>query len=373
MKLSFEQGPIRPPSEADSLLLRLTRNCPWNRCAFCRSYQGETFSRRSVGEIKEDIDNIAAMCDYIKQNSRGDVIDMDVLLKLHTEGNYQVFHVASWLYHGGKTVFFQDANSLVMQPADIIEILHYLKERLPWVERVTTYARSSTLARRSIDDLSAMARAGLSRIHVGLESGSDAVLKMINKGVTAQKHIEAGQRVKAAGISLSEYIILGMGGKALSREHSIETANVLNQINPSFIRVRSLTIPKRTPLNEMARRGDFLEETDPETIAGARLLVENLDGIDSYIISDHSLNLLEEVNGRLPGDKPSLLAVYDRYLNLPEKDQLIFSLGKRWGLYRVLDDLYDPYNYPRIAAVYDQLQQEGTFRGTLTELKNLVI
>ena len=373
MTLSFEQGPIRPPSEATSLLLRLTRNCPWNQCAFCRSYQGEKFSRRNVKDIKEDIDKVVTMCDTIRQSSRNGEVDMEVLLKLHSGGNYQAFHVASWLYHGGKNVFFQDANSLVMQPADVLEILNYLKEKLPWVERVTTYARSSTLARRSVEDLTALGKAGLSRIHVGLESGSDAVLKMINKGTTARQHIEAGQRVIAAGISLSEYIILGMGGKTLSREHSVETANVLNQINPNFIRIRSLTVPKNTPLSEMVRKGDFLEETDPEIIAGARLLVENLTGINSYVVSDHSLNLLEEVNGQLPGDKPALLAIYDRYLNLPEKDQLIFSLGKRWGLYRKLDDLYDQANYTQVAEVYDRLQKQGAFRGTLTELKNLVI
>jgi len=373
MTLSFEQGPIRPPSEAASLLLRLTRNCPWNRCAFCRSYHGETFSRRSVEEVKGDIDKVAAMCEVIRQNSRDGDVDMDVLLELHKEGSFQTFHVASWLYHGGKNVFFQDANSLVMQTKDVVEILRYLKERLPWVERVTTYARSSTLARKSVADLTAIGEAGLSRIHVGLESGSDAVLKMINKGTTAKQHVEAGQRVKASGISLSEYIILGIGGKGLSREHSIETAKVLNQINPNYIRIRSLTIPKRTALFEMAQRGEFQEETDPEVIAGARLLVENLEGIESNIVSDHSLNLLEEVNGKLPEDKPALLAIFDRYLKLPEKDQLIFSLGKRWGLYRVLDDLYNPVNYPRVTAVYERLQQEGSYRGTLTELKNLVI
>lgn len=373
MTLSFEQGPIRPPSEAASLLLRLTRNCPWNKCTFCRSYHGATFSRRCVADIKEDIDKVASMCISIRQSCRGDDIDMDVLLKLHHGGNFQAFHVASWLYHGGKNVFFQDANSLVMQPAEIVEILNYMKERLPWVERVTTYARSSTLARRSVEDLTAMKNAGLSRIHVGMESGSDAVLKMINKGTTARKHIEAGQRVKAAGISLSEYIILGMGGKALSREHSIETANVLNQIDPNYIRIRSLTIPKNTTLSKMVQNGEFQEETDPEVITGARLLVENLAGIDSNIVSDHSLNLLEEVNGRLPEDKQALLAIYDRYLNLPEKDRLIFSLGKRWGLYRVLDDLYDPANYAQVSEVYERLEKQGAYRGTLSELKNLVI
>jgi radical SAM superfamily enzyme YgiQ (UPF0313 family) len=373
MSLSFEQGPIRPPSEAASLLLRLTRNCTWNKCAFCRSYQGETFSRRSVEEIKKDIDTVAAMCLAVREKCRGESIDVDVLIKLRDSGNFQMFHIAYWLYGGGKTVFFQDANSLVLPAASIVEILHYMKERLPSVERVTTYARSSTLARSSVEDLTAIGQAGLSRIHVGLESGSDAVLKMINKGTTAKQHVEAGQRVRAAGISLSEYIILGMGGKELGREHSLETAKVLNQIDPNYIRIRSLTISRNTPLSAMAQSGAFQEENDPEIIAGARLLLENLEGIESTVVSDHSLNLLEEVNGKLPEKKADLLAIYDRYLNLSEKDQMIFSLGKRWGAFRLLDDLHGSPNYSRLAVVVDRLQKEGNFRGTLTELKNLVL
>ena len=372
MAPTFEQGPIRPPSEANSLLLRLTRNCPWNKCAFCRSYQGQTFSRRSVEDIKKDIDTVADICRSFRQEGDNGV-NMDLLLRLHNAGNYQVFHIASWLYHGGRTVFFQDANSLVMPASEIVEILNHLKKRLPSVNRVTTYARSSTLARKSVEDLTAMREAGLSRIHIGFESGSDAVLKMINKGTTARQHIEAGQRVKAAGLSLSEYVILGMGGKALGREHALESAKVLNQINPDYIRIRSLTISRGTTLHAMALNGTFEEETDMEIIAGARLMVENFEGITSYVISDHSMNLLEEARGQLPEGKDGILAVYDHYLNLKERDQLIFSLGKRWGMFRVLSDLNDKARYTRVAAALDQLQKAGVYTGVLSELKNLVI
>jgi hypothetical protein len=123
----------------------------------------------------------------------------------------------------------------------------------------------------------------------------------------------------------------------------------------------------------MSLNGTFEEETDMEIIAGARLMVEHIEGITSYIISDHSMNLLEEARGQLPEGKNAVLAVYDRYLELPEKDQLIFSLGKRWGLFRVLSDLKDQTRYARAAVVVEQLQKEGTYKGTLSELKNLVI
>lgn len=377
MTLSFEQGPIRPPSEANSLLLRLTRNCPWNKCAFCRSYKGETFSRRSLEEIKKDIDTVAEICRLVRDISRqsgfGGLLNLDLLIKVHNSGDYQLFHVASWLYNGGKTVFLQDANSLVMKTASVLEILEYLKERLPTIERITTYARSSTLARKSVEELTALRKAGLSRIHVGMESGSDEVLKLINKGTTAQQHIEAGKRVKESGISLSEYIILGLGGRMLAKQHALATAEVLNMINPDFIRIRSLTVPKNTALHEKVQNGTFEEETDIEAVLGERLLIEHLHGIQSHIVSDHALNLLEEVNGKLPVDKPAILAVINCFLNLPAEEQQNFILGKRWGLYRVPADLNDTAQHDRVAAVLKELTEKGEFQNTISHLKNQVM
>ncbi|OPY58419.1 MAG: coproporphyrinogen III oxidase [Pelotomaculum sp. PtaU1.Bin035] len=377
MALSFEQGPIRPPSEAASLLLRLTRNCPWNKCAFCKTFKKETFSRRSVEEIKKDIDTIAEMCHLLKkishENGFGGLLNRQMLVLVYESGDFQLFHVASWLYNGGKTVFLQDANSLVMKTSDVVEILNYLKERLPSVERITTYARSSTLNRRSVEELTALGRAGLSRIHVGMESGSDQVLKFIEKGATAQQHIEAGKRVKESGISLSEYIILGLGGKRWAREHELETAKVLNAIAPDFIRLRSLTVGKETPLSQKVHNGEFEEETEEGVVRGERLLIEHLDGIQSNLISDHSMNLLEEVNGKLPEDKPAMMAVIDRFLALPEREKQNFSLGKRWGIYRVLDDMLDSSQHDRVAAAVDVLEKKGTLAETISFLKNQVV
>ncbi len=377
MVLAFEQGPIRPPSEAFSLLFRLTRNCPWNKCAFCNSYRNKKFSRRSVQEIKDDIDTIAEMCRLVKEISMkrgfGGLLNMELLVQIHNSEDYQLFHVAYWLYNGGKTVFLQDANSLIMKTVDLVDILQYLKERLPTVERITSYARSSTLARKSVEELYALKEAGLSRIHVGLESGSDEVLKLINKGTTAQQHIEAGQRAKKSGISLSEYVILGMGGKQYSREHALETAGVLNQINPDFIRLRSLTVVEGTPLSEKVRNGEFEIESEEEIVRGERLLIEHLEQIQSSIVSDHAMNLLEEVNGKLPEDKEVILAVIDRFLALPPKEKQNFALGKRWGVYRVLDDMLDATQHAKVAAALEKLEQEGKYQETLSFLRNQVI
>lgn len=374
MALFFEQGPIRPPSEAGSLLLRLTRNCTWNKCAFCRSYKGKTFSRRSVEEIKNDIDAVVEMCRQLKQrsleNGFGGMINSQLLTQVYNSGDYQLFSIAAWLANGGKTVFLQDANSLVMKNADVVDILKYLKERLPSVERITTYARSSTLARLKVEDLIKLRLAGLSRIHVGMESGSDEVLKFINKGTTAKQHIEAGKRVKESGISLSEYIILGMGGKRWSQEHALETAKVLNIINPDFIRMRTLTITKGTTLEQKALNGEFEAESEEEVVRGERLLIEHLEGIGSNVVSDHMMNLLEEVHGKMPGDKPALLAIIDRFLSLPEDEKQNFILGKRWGLYRIMNDMLDASQHARVSATVAMLKRENKLEETILQLKN---
>ncbi|MDD4168780.1 MAG: radical SAM protein [Desulfotomaculaceae bacterium] len=377
MNLSIEQGPIRPPSEAASLLLRLTRNCPWNKCAFCRSYKGKTFSRRSIKEIKNDIDTVVEMCRLLYKTSWESGFDGQInrqlLTQVYQSGDYQLFNIAIWLINGGKTVFLQDANSLVEKNAVIVEILEYLKEQLPSVERITTYARSSTLARKSVEDLNALSLAGLSRIHVGMESGSDEVLKFIEKGATARQHIEAGRRVKESGISLSEYIILGLGGKRWAREHALESARVLSIINPDFIRFRTLTIAKGTALEQKTLSGEFEAEAEEEIIRGEKLLIEHLDGIQSNLVSDHSMNLLEEVKGKLPNDKLAILSVIDRFLSLPENEKQNFILGKRWGLYRVMNDMLDASQHARVSAAIAMLKKEHKLEETISFLKNQVI
>ncbi len=348
MALEFEQGPIRPPSEARSLLIRVTRNCPWNRCEFCPVYKGAKFSRRTVEEIKADIDTVKEMVDLLKrtawQSGFGGTIDRRLVeAVLQDESHSESFRsVALWLYYGGESAFLQDANSLVMKTLNLVEVVSYLKETFPGLKRITSYARSSTLARKSVEELRQLKDAGLNRIHVGLESGSDAVLSFVKKGVTAAQQIEGGRRVVDAGIELSEYVMPGLGGRRLSRDHALETARVLNAIDPDFIRIRSLALPAGTGLREKWERGDFERPTDEEMVRELRLFIEHLDGINTYLASDHILNLLEELEGRLPEDKPYLLEVIDRYLDLPEDERLLFQLGRRLGLFRTLSDREEP-------------------------------
>jgi len=358
MELSFEQGPIRPPSEARSLLIRATRNCPWNKCAFCRTYQRKKFSLRTVAEVKEDIRQARAIADEIKALSwkmgeAGRVTDA-VVRRIYNGGNgyNDAFRsVCAWLYWGGDSVFLQDANSLIMKTDELVDILSFLRDQFPEVRRITSYCRSQTARRKTVAELQRLREAGLSRIHVGMESGYDPLLEFIRKGATAADHIEGGKKIVAAGISLCEYIIPGLGGNRWSEENATATAAVINAINPDYVRLRSLQVVKGTGLYELMQNGEFTPLGDDDTVREIRLLIEKLTGIQTTVVSDHILNLLEEVEGRLPDDKEKILSVIDAYLSLPAPDRMIFRLGRRQGIYRRLADLRDPVMYGRLKAI----------------------
>lgn len=363
--LRYEIGPIRPPNEAYSLLVRFTRNCPWNKCEFCHTYKGRTFEKRSIQEIIRDIDTIKTIETEILELSRKtgnqERITDSLVETIFASSTYnECFKsVAVWMYFGEKNVFIQDANSLAMSPITLMEALRYLKHTFPSIERVTSYARARTIAKRlSVEDLKAIRDAGLTRLHLGLESGSDFVLQYIRKGLTRDEQIEAGRKIKEAGIELSEYVVLGLGGRTWCKEHAIETAEALNSINPDFIRFRTLKVLKTMALYEKLASRDFLMQPDNELLREERLLIENLQGITSYVKSDHILNLLEDVEGKMPEDKEKMLATIDSFLALPAEDQLIYRFGRRSGIYRSLDDLHDELTYHRIKKTLHEIEEK---------------
>ena len=360
--VKFEQGPIRPPSEAGSLLLRLTRNCPWNRCLFCPVYKDEKFSKRSIDEIKNDIFAIVKAAEEISalSNSYGfsGEVNRAVVAKIQAE-HPELFQVAFWLYQGGENVFLQDGDSLLLPAEQLSEILEMLTTKFPSIKRITSYARSKTLLKRNLEDLERLKKAGLNRIHVGLESGNDRVLEFMKKGVTGAEHVEAGQRVKKAGLSLSEYVVLGLGGEQWWREHALDTAEVLNQINPDFIRVRTLAVPEISPLYDKILEGEFKLLPDDDVIREEKLFIENLQGIGSEFYSDHILNLLEDVNGKLPEDKSKMLGVISKYQSLPNAKREKFRLGRRTGYYRTMSDMQSSNLNDPVENHYRKLQQKG--------------
>lgn len=338
----FEQGPIRPPSEAASLLIRVTRNCPWNRCRFCPVYKGHRFSLRPVADVLADIDAVHR-CVTALGGPAGGGQDWRRRTQAVRPADPAALQAARhWAAGGMSSVFLQDANSLILPPTDLLRILRHLKTRFPWVQRITTYARSRTVARMADGDLAALARAGLNRVHIGMESAADAVLARMRKGVTKAGHIKAGLKIKGAGMELSEYVMPGLGGRELSREHALETAEALNRINADFIRLRTLAIPDHTELAADAASGRFAKLTDTETAEEILLFLEHLEGIDSMVKSDHILNLFQGVEGRLPDDRQRMTAPIRRYLGLTPEERMRFQVGRRLGVLLDPTDLEHP-------------------------------
>lgn len=374
----FELGPIRPPSEAHSLLIRATRNCPWNRCQFCPVYKGTKFELRTVAEIIKDIEAVRAISEGIKEMAwrmgYGDnVREVAATLCNQTQYGPCVSHVALWLGTTGKTAFLQDSNTLIMRTPELIQVITSLRETFPTLNRVTTYGRSHTAARKSIAELRELKDAGLDRIHIGLETGHDPLLAYMEKGCTAEDQIEGGKKVKEAGISLCEYVMPGLGGKKMSQEHARETARVLNEIAPDYIRLRSLHVSRATPLWAKLQDGDFELQTEDEVIREIAVFIENLQ-VASYLKSDHILNLLMEVEGKMPDYKERCLNIIDRYLSLPDEERLNFKVGRRIGLYDRLSDLNDRSRHDEIDQAIRHLKTQGTdVEEDILRLKNRFI
>ncbi len=282
---TYDFPPFRPPSEADSLLLRVTRGCPWNRCAFCPMYKDIRFEKRSVASVKRDIDTA----------------------KAYTGDNVE-------------TVFIGDSDSLIITTDEVCEILGHLHGAFPSLSRVTSYARAQTLKRKSLQSLQKIRDAGLTRLHIGLETGSARLLARIKKGAGPETMIRACTKAKDAGFEVSLYVLVGIGGEANWREHASDTAKVLNRIDPDFIRVRTLVPQPGTPVYQWWREGSF-EMARPETILREqKALIQDLS-VTSQYLSDHVSNYAS-INGSLPADKTAMLAIIDEVLDRLSRDNV---------------------------------------------------
>lgn len=355
----FEVGPIRPPSESESLLLRVTRNCPWNQCRFCGLYKDKKFSIRPKEHVLRDIDLIKQCIDVLKGADDGTSYKRKTLMyylkeTLGDKEGWAYPSAVNWYRNGMKSIFLQDANSMIIKPDDMLEILTHIRKNFSQVERITCYARSHTIARISDKDLKRIADAGLNRIHIGMETASNQVLNLIKKGVDKATHILAGQKVKKAGIELSEYFMPGLGGNEYSKENALETADALNQINPDFIRIRTLAIPNRILLYNDYKEGIFTRTNDVKMVEELILFIENLKDITSTIKSDHILNLIPEAEGILPKDKEKIIYVLKWFLNLNEEEKMIFRIGRRTGLINSIKDLSESYIREKVESIIKQ-------------------
>jgi radical SAM superfamily enzyme YgiQ (UPF0313 family) len=309
--IQYESPPIRPPSEARSLLVRATRFCPWGRCIFCYGvlWDYRKLELRAVDDIKQDILAMKAHADQITEWA----------VKNHAEDRVEQVAIGNnvlWLTDQGvKTAFIGDSDSLIMKTDDLVEVIEFLYRTFSTLERVTSYGRAKTALRKSPDSLKRLHDAGLTRLHLGLETGDDELLKYIDKGATSAEMIEAGKKIKESGISLSEYVLLGIGGEDRWKQHAEGTARVLNRIDPDFIRARTLIVVPGTPLYDKVESGEFRRLSPEGILREERLLIENLE-VTSEFVSDHSSNYLP-LDGKFPEAKKQLLELIDKFLDVP--------------------------------------------------------
>lgn len=335
----FKIGPIRPPSEANSLLLRVTENCPWNKCKFCMLYKKNDFHTRPVAEVKKDIDTMAELRDHLLEyhyNGEWDMVSINREYQSLTmdEQRWCYQMVFTWLTEGDRqAIFLQDANTMCLRPDWLAEIISYVRMKLPEIQRITSYGRANTLAKISPEHYKILREAGLNRIHSGYESGSDKVLQLICKGTTQEEQIIGGRKVREAGIQLSIYFMPGVGGRELSDDNAIETAKVINAVDPNFVRLRTFVLRTGSLMEEVRDAGGWTEGTDMEKLLEIRKMIAHIDPAKAHgkITSDHIINLLQEVNGDMDTDIPWMLDYIDSFLALPELEQRKYQMARRMG------------------------------------------
>jgi len=291
--MRYEEPVFRPPCEAGSLIIQATLGCPHNKCTFCGMYKTKKYRVRPLEEIREDIE------------------------------------AASRIWPDPPSVFLADGNTIAMRAEDLVQVLDYVNEAFPGIERVSCYGGARFLKGRKVEDLAKLREHGLKIIYLGLESGDDEILRRVKKGVTAEDNVRAAQKVKEAGLDLSAYVLAGLGGRERTREHAINSALTLNRMNPDFIRIRTLVLMPGFPMYEELERGEF-EECDGREIAGeTRLLLSHLEVEGAQFLSDHVSNYIP-IYGRLPEMKQDMLDAIDQVLADPDnpllKPRIIHSL-----------------------------------------------
>lgn len=293
--LDYDFPPYRPPNEATSALIRASRGCPWNKCLFCTMYKDLRFHPKTVDEVKKDID------------------------------------MATSIYKNSKTVFIADSDSLAMK--NIVKIISYIKESFPEVERITSYARAKTLMKLGPERLKLIEQAGLTRVHIGLESGDKKTLEFLQKGTTPEEMIKGGRAAKDANLEVSFYILIGAGGKQRLKQHAIESARICNEVNPNFIRLRTLVVQHGSLLEGKMNEGLYDPTSPFEKLIEVKTFLENLEVNECELASDHFSNYIwvgkniiyRGIYGLLPSDKKDILDILNQtldFLSITDKEIL---------------------------------------------------
>lgn len=275
--MHYEGMIIRPPSEANSILLQVTVGCSRNKCTFCGTYQGERF------RIKTD-----------------DIIQADIAF-------------AEKYCQRQRRVFLCDGDALIIPQKRLVSILSDIRQRLPWVTRVGAYANAKSLKLKTSQELETLRSLGLGILYMGLESGDDATLKAIQKGALSEEMIRMGQKARQAGFKLSVTVLLGIAGRDRSRIHARETGRVLTGIDPDYVGALSLMLIPGTPLHEDFEAGRFVLIDPDETLQELRTMIEATHLTRGLFHANHASNYLP-IRARMPAEKQATLALIDQAL-----------------------------------------------------------
>ena len=289
--MHYEGNIIRPPSEANSILLQVTVGCSRNKCTFCGTYRGERFRIKSDSVIMEDIAFAARYCQRQRR------------------------------------VFLCDGDALIIPQKRLLKILKEIQKQLPWVTRVGLYANAKALNMKTVDELRELKDHGVGIAYMGLETGDDVTLKKINKGASAAHMIEMGRKAKQAGFKLSITVLLGIAGPERSQIHAQETGRVLSAIDPNYVGALSLMLIPETPLFDEYESGAFQLIEPQEMLAELRTMIANTNLTSGLFHANHASNYLP-VRARFPKEKETTLQLIDDALEgrVPLKPEYLRAL-----------------------------------------------
>jgi radical SAM superfamily enzyme YgiQ (UPF0313 family) len=282
----YERVIIRPPSEANSFLLPVTIGCSHNKCTFCGTYTGVKFRIRPLEDIKRDIDKVAK--------------------------NY------SWSL---RRVFLEDGDALIAPQPRLVEVLNYLNKKFPHLNRIGTYATPQAALIKSINELKELNRLGLKIAYMGVESGDEELLEKINKGASYDQIVEAGRKIKQAGITLSVTVILGLGGIEGSEKHALKTARILSDIDPAFAGALTILLVPGTPLHKDWEESKFTLISPFQSLEELRLIIQNADFTNCFFTANHASNYLP-IKARLSRQKAEVLKLIDEVLATRDMSRL---------------------------------------------------
>ncbi len=276
---------FRPPSEADSLLIQVTVGCSHNRCTYCDMYRGKTFRPKPWQTVQADLQEC---------RDRGPE---------------------------HRRVFLMDGDALILSTDKLLRILEGIRSHTPWIERVGIYGDTRSVGRKSVEELTALRKAGLGIVYHGMESGDDEVLKAIDKGGNSQQCVETAHKLREAGITHSVMVLLGVGGQELSEQHAKNTAKTLTRMDPVYVGALTTTVVPNTPLHVVQKSGAFALPSKFEMLQELRTIIADSEFTACRFSANHASNYLP-LRGNLPTDKIAILSALDEVISSEDERYL---------------------------------------------------